>query len=457
MSVTSDEINLLVQNYFQEMGYNHSAFSFAAESKVISKEISSSYVPPGSLVYLLQKGVLSTQIETGADNALHRRDSSFQLEVLTLRDNLQQSLQSIEDRASATRRTNVFNLSESNDTQHIFLSEDSSFILKSHESPITTIKFSPNSKYLAVGGQDGVLVLWEFYLDSKEKVIIYDDPKSILLQKDNTIPTDITCLCWSDSSDLLAIGFLCGLIIVYSQNSIVFRNSDNQSSAVAMEFQKEVLLVGNFDGTVRIIANGHVVKTFILPSTELSDVKWTEQFPVSSAGNTIYSLAESPKPLCKTRKNIIQMAVDPRKVLVAASDLNGFVAIFGTIDKRNACEQIHISSTTGITWSTNSQLYLTCDIEGEIKIVDIQEAQPNSVKGHTGPIVSLAFDPRGKYFVSAGVDRKINCWASRTNRQEFCFESYEDTTCIDCSADGRFLVFGMKDGTNAILDFQLLI
>lgn len=452
MSIQSDDINSLILHYFQEMGYQHSSFSFAVESSIISKPISKQVIPPGSLVSLIQKGVLMSQIETGADSALHNQHSSFQWEVLKIRDSIQSSIQSIEERSSASRQTNIFNLSEPNDIQRIFLSKNSALILKSHNSAVTTLKFSPDSNFLAVGDQFGILCIWVF--DSTNH--IFDDPKTILFQHDPSLPTDITSLCWSENSQLLAIGFLSGMIIIYSNGETVFKNVENHTSVIAMEFQKLILLVGNFDGTVRLIEKNSVIRSFTTENN-LSDVKWTSKFPVASSGKSIYCCSEIVKPICTSRNNIVQIAVDPRRDLVAASDCGGFVAIVDVNDMKCACEQIHRSSTTGIAWSTNSRLYFTSDIEGEIKIVDIQEATPSFVKGHTGPINCLIFDPHGKYFVSAGADRLINCWVSRTNRLEFCMESYEDITSIDWSSERNFLVLGMKDGTSALLNFNLMV
>ena len=45
--------------------------------------------------------------------------------------------------------------------------------------------------------------------------------------------------------------------------------------------------------------------------------------------------------------------------------------------------------------------------EGSIKIIVVDTAQGSNVKAHNGPVLSLAFDPKGKYLASAGGDATL--------------------------------------------------
>lgn len=63
MSITSDEVNLLVYRYLQESGFVHSAFSFAHESLVARSAVADAEVPPGALISFLQKGLQYVEVE----------------------------------------------------------------------------------------------------------------------------------------------------------------------------------------------------------------------------------------------------------------------------------------------------------------------------------------------------------------------------------------------------------
>jgi transducin (beta)-like 1 len=66
LTVTSDEVNLLVYRYLQESGFVHSAFAFAHESMVGRTHLGRpphSNLPPGALIAFLQKGLQYVGIE----------------------------------------------------------------------------------------------------------------------------------------------------------------------------------------------------------------------------------------------------------------------------------------------------------------------------------------------------------------------------------------------------------
>lgn len=66
MSFTSDELNYLIYRYLKEAGFEHSAFTFGNESRVAVDRISvaPSDVIPGTLVYVVQKGLQYLEVES---------------------------------------------------------------------------------------------------------------------------------------------------------------------------------------------------------------------------------------------------------------------------------------------------------------------------------------------------------------------------------------------------------
>lgn len=62
-NLTSDEINYLIYRYLAESGFSHSSFSFANESGILKSDIKGSLVGPGTLIRILQKGLLYMSLE----------------------------------------------------------------------------------------------------------------------------------------------------------------------------------------------------------------------------------------------------------------------------------------------------------------------------------------------------------------------------------------------------------
>ncbi|KAI8832467.1 WD40-repeat-containing domain protein [Chytriomyces cf. hyalinus JEL632] len=80
MAITSDDVNYLVYRYLLESGFSHSTFAFSQEASVHTRDyiasltnagtrhesqaIKPSRVPPGALIYYLQKGLQYEEVET---------------------------------------------------------------------------------------------------------------------------------------------------------------------------------------------------------------------------------------------------------------------------------------------------------------------------------------------------------------------------------------------------------
>ena len=63
MSMTSEEVNLLIYQYLIESGFTHTAFSFVNESRASQTSINTQYMSPGALIKIIQKGIQFVECE----------------------------------------------------------------------------------------------------------------------------------------------------------------------------------------------------------------------------------------------------------------------------------------------------------------------------------------------------------------------------------------------------------
>ena len=64
ISISSDEVNVLVYRYLLDSGFLHTAFTFEKESNLQRSPYHKAELAPGALVTYLQKGLLYLYIET---------------------------------------------------------------------------------------------------------------------------------------------------------------------------------------------------------------------------------------------------------------------------------------------------------------------------------------------------------------------------------------------------------
>ncbi|KAI3641609.1 hypothetical protein MIR68_000360 [Amoeboaphelidium protococcarum] len=81
MSITSDQVNLLIYRYLLESGFNHSAYTFSNESLIQKSEMKNVKVDTGALLLLLQKGLLFSEAEAhlNEDGSERQCDRPFTL------------------------------------------------------------------------------------------------------------------------------------------------------------------------------------------------------------------------------------------------------------------------------------------------------------------------------------------------------------------------------------------
>ena len=255
MSVSSEEINLLVQRYLQELGFEHTAFAFGCESQIPSKPIANREIPVGSLVYLVQKGIIYSQMEAAADEAASQNDTAFGHQLQILRSTIKQNTEIAEELSAATRRLRILPTQEQTEPSEFYLSQNSSLFLQGHSSTTYMTAWNHDSSLMASCSSDGTVCIWKFFAKENGNYYVDDLPKVISPISEDSAASDITFICWSSSENYLAAGTFTGIVVLYNENGEeVFRNAEQQSPITSIAFTQDgkMFAAGSADGTISI-------------------------------------------------------------------------------------------------------------------------------------------------------------------------------------------------------------
>ncbi|OHT03789.1 hypothetical protein TRFO_01459 [Tritrichomonas foetus] len=467
MSISSDEINLLVQHYLQELGYSHAAFAFGCESKIPLNKISKRHVQPGALVYLIQKGIMFAQMEAAAEKALEEPNSLFAHQLNVLRINLRQSNDLVNELCSATRKMKVFPTQDDTQINTIYLDQQSALMLVAHQSPVLACAWHPSSEFMATASAKGNIVIWRYEICSNSTCIVHHLVNILCTKEEaNQGEQDITSLDWHSTEPILAAGNFSGVVKLYNEGKEILSIQCFHSPVVSAKFSPDgsSLVAASSKGTVVIIKNNEITAKYTLKS-EISDVTWIDDNSLLvAAGNTLNRIVlnaeddkKEPENVLTAQDSIVQIAADSKLSQFAIIDAVGFLTVIDNQGNIVFTSQIHRGCICCATWGSPVVPFtvITGGCDASVKMTNIKEQRPVSFDGHISPVYSVACDSNGKYIASAAKNR-INIWTMEGNRLIISYEAIHNVVSLNWSPSGRFLAICLFSGEVAVIDFDQL-
>ncbi|KAH0786741.1 Adaptin N terminal region family protein [Histomonas meleagridis] len=436
MSICSDEINLLIQHYLQELGFDHSAFAFGCESKISLNPISQRKVQPGSLVYLIQKGIMYSQMEAAADAALSEPNTQFAHQLNLLRASLRQSAELVDEICSSSRRMKVLSNDQS-DPNVFYLNSQSSLVLDGHSSSILCSSWSKDSRYLATGSSDGTVVVWEVEtLDNQTCAINYFTTIENE-QGQPEVPIDITSVEWAPDDSTLAIGTFCGTLIYFTpadRATSTFLLEEGTGPIVSLHFSPDgtKLLVGISTGTVFIFQNGAISHKWSLGNSLIRCLWLTNETALVGAGNNVLFLSETDDPITKfsSQGKITELVVDQRNASCFVGDSSGLVICFDNAGSIVFNDTLHNGAICSISLTKIPEVIITSGTEGMLKMTNIKNKHISSLEDQGSPIYTLAADSIGKYFACA-TGMSLEVWKFDDENKAIMYEALSQIAVVN--------------------------
>jgi len=373
-------------------------------------------------------------------------------------------------------------------------------------SRVTDVEFSPDSKTIAVGDEDGLIQLWSTDTwavlgepFSRHTLGILDLDFSPDGSKLASVALDNTLIQW----DIKSGGQIQIQVPVASVNSVAYSSDGKEIITGGGDFKVNV-----FNGNTLIVE-----KTFTHSSSKVVDVAILKNSPLVLIGDANRKLwlwntkiidngAKKEEQISgNTQYPLSQITVSPDESMIAAGDVNGGIVVWSNngegswIEKWRAQNYVfgNIVGTSGkvnsLTFSADGKLLYSGIRNGKVQAFDAntgsQVAINESLDAHTEkleishdgtyaliqyhdnqlkvwdlwngkPLYQLqgniieggAFSPNDDYFAVASNSSTVRLYESSSGREAFTFNGNGEIKTIQFILGGSYLVAGNKDGAH---------
>lgn len=457
MSISTDDVNFLVWQYFKDSGFPHSAFVFGNESMVDSTNIQQNQIPPNCLVTLLENAHKYMMLERRVKIA--RQNASDPLNPII--GNLEKAFPNpIMISTSEQEETTANN-------EVIPLSPAVASIFAGHNLEVYAAAWSPNSYFLATASADTTVILWDI-INKTHKTI----GKPI---DENDSGREITSLDWSQKN-IIASGSFDSKVRLYSPDGTTIATFAGHSHHVfSVKFNPagthllsasadHTVIVWDVDRQIQVVCFNHHKDTIL-------DIAWKDNktFAVCSADNSasicdiqgsfrvlighkdhVNSVCFS-KPFLKSESSGTPEKTQPIIMLATGSD-DKTIRIWENSDASYVLEG-HEAPVVIVQFSPIDPMVLaSVSTDGELILWDLKRKEKLfTLNGQTNVLMSLMFSPDGRFIATGGEEGRIEVSRVEDGKTMVQFSSSSTIYDIKWDQKGEKMAVTFSDSTVAVI------
>ena len=455
MAISLEEINALVWRYLSENGFQHTAFLFKEESMVDTSDSLASQIPSNSLISILQKSILYSQLEKQVCQARNDSDNRLHSFIMELE-------KKYPDISPAVRQDNA--PENENAVLHplnLRISSAVASILTGHRLCVFSCRWSPDGQRLGTASEDGTAIIW------KMKDGIPVDRKVLGNQSDNTpFEKGITAVDWGCNGKYFATASFDSLVKVYTcdgEVKSILNAHKHNVFAIAFNPAGTMIVTCSADKTAMLwsVPNGQFFCAFNHHNDTIMDVQWQDNqtFATASADSNIGICKSNGKYwiLSGHSSQVTAIAWNDAHTFLASASEDKTVRVWGIESSSSIVLKGHESGVSCVKWVSNN-LIVSAAQDGSVRIWDIPNPYLGTciavIKHHTQDVISLDVSPCKEYIATGGTDQSIDI--IRVSDGEVFATLLGSSAIFEVKWDpsGKYLAACFDDSTVAVIPIE---
>jgi WD40 repeat protein len=301
--------------------------------------------------------------------------------------------------------------------------------LVGHSNSVKSVAFSPNGKILASGGEDDTVRLW----DVKTRQLLGKP----LVGHSNSVDS----VAFSPDGKTLASGSSSSTVRLWDVKTRqplakLLENSGYTTSSVAFSPDSQTLLSGETNKSVRLRWN----------NTETRQRPYLVGYKSVRLWN-IETRQPLSKPFGDHSNEVTSVAFSPDGKTIALGSLDKIVRLWD-IETRQPLDEVlggHSNEVTSVDFSPSSKILASGSWDKTVRLWNVETRQPfgEPLVGHSDYVTSVAFSFDGQIIASGGWDNTVILWDVET-RQLLGDSLGSDyyTSSVAFSPDGQTIASG---------------
>ncbi len=291
--------------------------------------------------------------------------------------------------------------------QHLFSNDIPPYInIQGHQGSIYSVAFSPDGKWIASGGKDNQIKIWDF--TNKREIITLRGHKHF-----------VHTVLFSPDGKFLAT---CG--------------NDNIAIVWDLSTFKDIYYIPSYSTnnncSISFSINGKYIAT--IDTGKSKNIKLWDVFTGKEI-DSIEVIATSP------------IAISPNDKYIAFSSPSGDIKIYNNTTKNILTLRKNKLPIRAISFHPLNNVLITGSIDGLVKIWDLFTGKEIKTLELRNSILAIAISPNGKIFAVGMMDGKIPIWNNNYHKILDLQTNEEMIHSITFSPDSKYLAAG---GENAI-------
>ena len=325
-----------------------------------------------------------------------------------------------------------------------------------HGGGISTVRFSNTGKYIATGGRDGVINIFDAMTNSGITSFHADcgTPQLAFSPDDSII---ISASCHVEFWNILRRNLVRTLV-----------GHTNSVNAVAFSPAGDFIATGSADNSIHILetSTGNVAN--IYPNNYVFSISYSpdgNRLAFGGINNTIKILNVKSDTLERTFSehsvtSVLQYSNDGKYI---GSTCKDFTYTFCSHDIKlwdvSSGNLLRIftgnsGAQLSLAFSKNDTYLISGGVDNNVKVWDVSSGNLiRSCQGHNGAVRSVAFGPDTSIFASGGEDSTVRIWQTSTGNLIRTLRIHTAiVTGVGFSPDGKYLASASNDATIKITD-----